>query len=124
MPFEVSWADRPGAEQVLELWSATSGEADEGLLGLCAGYRLLGPRESEHERAKWNGLMDGSGPYAVANPSWDESTSPDLTEECAAGWWVVEHAETGEGDSPFLRRQGQDLLNACRDRAFPAPLGV
>ncbi|MZE54755.1 hypothetical protein GTY86_26490 [Streptomyces sp. SID5770] len=92
-PFTVSWAERPGAEQVLSLWSATSGEPDEGLLGLCAGYRLLGPHESERERAKWVDLMDGSGLDAVANPSWDNSISLDPNAVravyFAAGWVPV-----------------------------------
>lgn len=90
--FEVPWRDQAGAEQVLALWSLTSGQAD-GMLGVCGGLRLLGPHDSEAERAKWSDLLEGDGLAAEARPAWDESTSldPDAVRAVyyAAGWIPV-----------------------------------
>jgi cell wall assembly regulator SMI1 len=78
MPFSADWLARPGAEQLAALWACTSGQAD-GLLGALGGLRLLGPADSEHERRKWEDLVEGEGLDAVANPVWDDSMSADPT---------------------------------------------
>lgn len=92
VPFEVEWHKRPGAEEILELWSVTSGQPD-GTFGICGGLRLLGPHDSELERAKWHDLFDRSDFEAVAQPTWDNSRSLDpdavLGVYFAAGWIPV-----------------------------------
>ncbi|MCK6586853.1 MAG: SMI1/KNR4 family protein [Polyangiaceae bacterium] len=92
VPFYVDWQDRPGAEDLLTLWSLTSGQAD-GMLGICGGLRLLGPDDSEAEHAKWRKLLQGPGIDAVAHPVWDDSQSlnPDAVRGVyfAAGWIPV-----------------------------------
>jgi cell wall assembly regulator SMI1 len=91
--FQADYLDRPGAEQLRELWALTSGQADSGL-GVAGGTRLLGPQDSEVERAKWTELCtSGSGLDAVAHPTWDasESLQPDAVRGVywAAGWIPV-----------------------------------
>lgn len=92
VPFDVEWRDRPGAEEVLMLWSVTSGQAD-GMLGVCGGLRLLGPHDSEAERTKWSKLLDGPSLEAIAHPVWDASQSLDADAVrgvyFAAGWIPV-----------------------------------
>jgi len=93
VPYDADWIDRPGAEELRALWSVTSGHAD-GMLGVAGGLRLLGPIDSEAERAKWRELFDrGEGFDAVAQPEWDASQSldPDAVRGVyfAAGWIPV-----------------------------------
>jgi cell wall assembly regulator SMI1 len=91
--FQADYLNRPGAEQLRELWSLTSGQVDSGL-GVAGGLRILGPQDSELERAKWTELFtSGTGLDAVANPDWDssESLQPDAVRAVyfAAGWIPV-----------------------------------
>jgi cell wall assembly regulator SMI1 len=86
----VSWAERPGAEQVLALWSQTSGEI-RGAFGALGGLTLLGPIESEAERHLWDEFLDpADGIDAIADLGWDISTSAHPTKVhgvyYAAGW--------------------------------------
>jgi cell wall assembly regulator SMI1 len=91
--FDADYLGRRGAEQLRELWSLTSGQADSGL-GVAGGLRVLGPVDSEVERAKWTNLFTtGIGFDAVARPTWDmsESLHPDAVRSVyyAAGWIPV-----------------------------------
>ena len=91
--YDLPYADLPGTEQLAALWRLTSGQdqGKDGTLGIAGGLRLLGPVESESERARWTAMMNkGAGIDIVANPSWDSSTSldPDIVRPVyyAAGW--------------------------------------
>lgn len=88
--FSADFLDRPGAEQLRDLWSLTSGQRP-GKIGIFGGLRLLGPIESQVEMDKWLKLMtSGIGLEAVANPAWDSSKSlhPNAVRAVyfAAGW--------------------------------------
>jgi cell wall assembly regulator SMI1 len=93
VPCELPYAGLPGTEQLAALWRLTSGQdqGKDGTLGIAGGLRLLGPVESESERARWTAMMNkGIGIDAVANPSWDGSSSldPEAVRPVyyAAGW--------------------------------------
>ncbi len=77
VPFTAEFLDRSGTEQLRELWSLTSGQA-ESTLGVVGGLSLLGPVESKGARDAWRSLMtSGEGLEAVAHPNWDSSRSLD-----------------------------------------------
>jgi len=91
--YDLPYAGLPGTEQLVALWRLTSGQdqGKDGTLGIAGGLRLLGSVESESERSRWIAMMNrGIGIDAVANPSWDSSTSldPEAVRPVyyAAGW--------------------------------------
>jgi cell wall assembly regulator SMI1 len=126
------WLEAPGSEQLRGLWSVTGGQdrARESTLGVVGGLNLLGPVDSEAERASWTEITTlGEGLARVAADSWNTGQAvqpeqvrnvyfargwiPVLTEPLEANYLAVDLVPMPQGRAGQIILCGRDEDDKC-----------